>query len=286
MAARTSLRFLRVFPRTAFLYIVREFCLSFAISFLFFFVVFFINQILLLAEDILAKNAPLDQTILLLLYSLPSVVAIAFPFSALAGALMTSARLNTDNEILAFSALGVSPATLYAPFLVMGLVASLLSFAANDYFLPRSAVAFRRIYGQLVARSASIELTPFSAKRYTKAIVVTGAGEGGDIGDILLFETDEKKVNKVISAGRASIAIDPDGSHGDTLRHLHDGIEGVLSLENAAACRDTDNRQCCMRCDHPRQVGRHPRYGNDDLDAFLARILCVGNGFFRIAVCR
>jgi len=229
MAARTSLRFLRVFPRTAFLYIVREFCLSFAISFLFFFVVFFINQILLLAEDILAKNAPLDQTILLLLYSLPSVVAIAFPFSALAGALMTSARLNTDNEILAFSALGVSPATLYAPFLVMGLVASLLSFAANDYFLPRSAVAFRRIYGQLVARSASIELTPFSVKRYTKAIVVTGAGEGGDIGDILLFETDEKKVNKVISAGRASIAIDPDGSQ--AVIEMSDILEHSVQLD-------------------------------------------------------
>ncbi|MCE1210200.1 MAG: LptF/LptG family permease, partial [Spirochaetia bacterium] len=92
-------------PLTVLRYIAGEFLLSLGISFLFFFVVFFVNQILLLAEDILAKNAPLAQTLLLLLYSLPSVVAIAFPFSALAGALMTSARLNSDNEILAFSSL-------------------------------------------------------------------------------------------------------------------------------------------------------------------------------------
>ena len=200
------------FPFTVIYYIIREFFLSFMVSFLFFFVIFFINQILLLAEDILSKSVPFTQTLLLLLYSLPSVVAIAFPFAALAGALMTSARLNADNEILAFSALGISVKVLYLPFLIVGLVASLLSFAANDYFLPRGAVAFRKLYGQLVARSASVELTPFSVKRYSKAIVVTGAKDGERAGDILLFETENKSADKVIAAGSAGISIDSSGN--------------------------------------------------------------------------
>lgn len=199
------------FPFTVVYYIIREFFLSFVVSFLFFFVVFFINQILLLAEDILSKNVPFAQTLMLLVYSLPSVVAIAFPFAALAGALMTSARLNADNEILAFSALGISVKILYLPFLVVGLAASLLSFAANDYFLPRGSVAFRKLYGQLVARSASVELTPFSVKRYSKAIVVTGAKDGDKAGDILLFEEENRGADTVISAERAGISIDPDG---------------------------------------------------------------------------
>lgn len=240
MARRTDAAISRGFPFTALFYIVREFCLSFAISFLFFFVVFFINQILLLAEDILAKSAPLDQTLLLLLYSLPSVVAIAAPFSALAGALMTSARLNTDNEILAFSAVGISPAALYAPFLVMGLVASLLSFAANDYFLPRSAVAFRKVYGQLVARSASIELTPFSVKRYSQAVVVTGAGKSGDIGDILLFESGGKTADKVMAAGRASIVIDPSGN---------DAIIKMTDVQEHSIVMAEDNKFSVSRAD-------------------------------------
>jgi lipopolysaccharide export system permease protein len=202
----------RGFPRISLAYVAREFLFSFAIAFLFFFIVFFINQILLLAEDILAKSAPLAQTGLLLLYSLPSVVAIASPFAALAGALMTSARLNSDNEIMAFSALGVSPAALYAPFIVMGLLTALLSFAANDYFLPRGAVAFRRVYGELVSRSASIELTPYSVKRYSKAIVVTGDKKGDEIGDILLFETGGQSDDRLIAAGSAQLDIDPDGN--------------------------------------------------------------------------
>lgn len=200
------------FPSISLAYIAREFLFSFAIAFLFFFVVFFINQILLLAEDILSKSAPLAQTGLLLLYSLPSVVAIASPFAALAGALMTSARLNSDNEIMAFSALGISPAALYAPFIVMGLLTTLLSFAANDYFLPRGAAAFRRVYGELVSRSASIELTPYSVKRYSKAVVVTGEKKGDEIGDILLFEIGGGRDDRMIAAGSAQLDIDPDGN--------------------------------------------------------------------------
>lgn len=199
-------------PRTILRYITGEFLLSLGISFLFFFVVFFVNQILLLAEDILAKNAPLAQTLLLLFYSLPSVVAIAFPFSALAGALMTSARLNTDNEILAFSSLGISPKTLYSPFLILGLVVSLLSFAANDYFLPRGARSFKKVYADLVQASASIELAPYSIKRYKDLVVVTGGKRGEEVGDILLFEEAKGSDQSFISAARASLSIDDQNS--------------------------------------------------------------------------
>ncbi len=202
----------RGFPRTVFGYIAGEFFLSFLISFLFFFVVFFINQILLLAEDILAKNAPLDQTILLLIYSLPSVVAIAFPFASLSGALMTSARLNTDNEILAFSSLGIPPLALYAPFLILGVVIASFSFIANDFFLPRSAKSFKVVYAKLVEASASIELEPYSIKRYNDLVVVTGEKKEGEIGDLLLFETNSKTGETFIWAEGASLSIDKENS--------------------------------------------------------------------------
>lgn len=221
-------------PRTVLRYIAGEFLLSLGISFLFFFVVFFVNQILLLAEDILAKNAPLAQTLLLLLYSLPSVVAIAFPFAALAGALMTSARLNTDNEILAFSSLGVSPKVLYTPFLVLGLAVSLLSFAANDYFLPRGAKNFKKVYAALVQASASIELEPYSIKRYKDLVIVTGEKKDQDIGDIILFEEAKKSGQAFISAAKASLSIDDENAGAliamsDILEHrIKDEQEGFV----------------------------------------------------------
>jgi lipopolysaccharide export system permease protein len=221
-------------PRIVLRYIAGEFLISLGISFLFFFVVFFINQILLLAEDILAKNAPLTQTLLLLVYSLPSVVAIAFPFSALAGALMASARLNADNEILAFSSLGLSPKTLYAPFLILGLAVSLLSFAANDYFLPRGAKNFKKVYADMVKASASIELEPYSIKRYSDIVVVTGEKKGHEIGSILLFEETKNSGQSFISAANASLSIDDENAGAviamnDILEHrIKDNGEGFI----------------------------------------------------------
>lgn len=213
------------FPFRITWYVAREFLLSFLISFFFFFVVFFINQILLLAEDILAKNAPLGQTMLLLLYSLPSIIAISFPFASLAGALMASARLNADNEMLAFSASGISIRALYVPFIAVGLMAALISFAANDYFLPRGTVAFQKVYRELVAQSSSMELTPFSVKQYSKATVVTGEQKGQSAGDVLLFETGDRQDEKVISAGKANIVILP--GENDALITM----ENVLELQ-------------------------------------------------------
>ena len=68
-----------------FLYIVKEMLLYFFVCFLFLFFIFFVNNILLLAEDVLSKQAPFKDVTLLMLYSLPAVIANAAPFAALIG---------------------------------------------------------------------------------------------------------------------------------------------------------------------------------------------------------
>lgn len=196
-----------------FLYISREFLLSLFISFCFFFVVFFINQILLMVEEILSKNVPLHKTLLLLFYSLPSIVTISFPFSALAGGLMASARLNSDNEFLAMAASGISIRTMYLPFVIIGLISSFVSFQSNDYFLPRGTKEFQREYGRLVAKSASIELSAYSVKNYAMMTIVTGEKMDDAIGAVLLYPQNSipgVSSKTLISAEKARFSISPD----------------------------------------------------------------------------
>lgn len=186
---------------------------SLLISFCFFFVVFFINQILLMAEEILSKNVPLQKTLLLLFYSLPSIVTISFPFSALAGGLMASARLNSDNEFLAMAASGISIRTMYLPFIIIGLLSSFISFQSNDYFLPRGTKAFQREYGQLVAKSASVELGAYSVKNYAQMTIVTGEKKDDAIGAVLLYPQNENAASSaktLIAAQKAWFSISPD----------------------------------------------------------------------------
>jgi lipopolysaccharide export system permease protein len=202
------------------IYVSREFLFGAVVCFLFFFAVFFVNQILLMAEDILSRKAPLQDVMLLLLYSLPSVIAMSFPFASLVGALMAAGRLSSDNEMLAIMAAGIPMRRAFAPFLVLGLAFSLVSFSMNDYFLPRGSIEFGKLSRKLVASTPALELKPWSSRRYKDVTVVTGDMVGSRIKDLLIFDRSEEGSERVISAGAASLSVDE--KHNDVVLSLED----------------------------------------------------------------
>ena len=105
-------------------YVGREYIVSFVVAFLFFFFLFFLNQILVMAEEIFSKKVPIWDVLRLIVFSLPIVIAFSFPFGSLVGALMAVGRLSSDNELLAFGSLGVPPRQLLFPMLALGLAFS------------------------------------------------------------------------------------------------------------------------------------------------------------------
>ncbi len=192
-------------PRTLWAYVSYEFLFCFTVAFLFFFAIFFVNQLLLMAEDILSKKAPTGQVLLLLLYATPSIFAISFPFASLVGALMAAGRLSSDGEILACMAAGIRIKTVFMPFLLLAIAISAFSFVMNDVFLPLGTLEFGKLYRKVIAATPAVELGPFSVKRFGEAVVVTGAAREGDIGDILVFDSPGNGERRIISASRARL---------------------------------------------------------------------------------
>jgi lipopolysaccharide export system permease protein len=156
-------------------YVLAEFLFSFLVSFLFFFFIFFINQLLVMAEEIFSKKVPFWDVMLFVLYSLPAILALSFPFGALLGALMAVGRFSSDNELLAMRACGLPLRRVLFPLLGLGLLLSLVSFAVNDYFLPLGNLRLGRMYRRILYSNPSIELEPFSVKAYRDAVLITGA---------------------------------------------------------------------------------------------------------------
>lgn len=187
-------------------YVAGEFLYSLLVAFLFFFIVFFVNQLLLMAEDVLARKAPPRDVALLLLYATPSVAAISFPFASLVGGLMASGRLAADREIAVMRASGVPGRKILAPFVLVGLLVSGLSFAMNDYFLPAGVVAYGRLYRRLLVSAPSVELRPYSSKRYRDVTLVTGPVEGELVRELLIFDRTKEGKGRVISAREARLA--------------------------------------------------------------------------------
>jgi lipopolysaccharide export system permease protein len=193
--------------KTIFFYIAREILIAFCICFLFFFFVFFVNQILLMAKEIMAKRVPLSHVSLLILYSLPSIIAMASPFACLTGTLITIGRFTTDNEILVFLASGLSYRSVFFPAFAVGLLISFFSFFANDILLPAGTVQFSRLYRRILLSAPALELESNSVKYFREKdiVIATGPVAGRTIRDILIMDRTKEGERRMIIAEEAGL---------------------------------------------------------------------------------
>jgi len=190
---------------TIYRYILGEAFFSFLISFLFFFFIFFVNQLLLMAQDILAKQVPFGQVALLVLFSLPSVIALSAPFASLVGLLMTVGRLSSDNEILVLLSSGLSFRNVFIPAITVGIVISILSFIANDILLPGGYVQFGKLYRRILVSTPALELAANSVKKFKNTVIVTGNVTGNAIDNVLILDRTRDGERRVIMASNAEL---------------------------------------------------------------------------------
>jgi lipopolysaccharide export system permease protein len=196
--------------RLTWLYVGREYIISFIVAFLFFFFLFFLNQILVMAEEIFSKKVALLDVVLLIVYSLPIVIAFSFPFGSLVGALMAVGRLSSDNELLAFGSLGIPHRQLLFPLLVLGLAFSSVSFVMNDYFLPLGNLRFAEVYRRILYSNPGLELEPYSVKRFENTTIITGAVDGRELRDLLIVDKSVEGNRRIIMAAGARLDERPD----------------------------------------------------------------------------
>ena len=186
-------------------YLVRELLLYFSVAFLFFFTIFFVNQILLIAENILRQGAPVWDVVKLMTYSLPFIVAQSSPFATLVGFLMCLGRFMSDNEIIIFRASGFSYAHILTPVLVMGLAISIASFFVNDYLLPLGTIRYNRLRRMILSSNPAVALESHSVKRLNTATLVTGDVSDTKVSDLVIIDTGSDGKMRIISAGESEL---------------------------------------------------------------------------------
>ena len=214
-------------PRITWRYVGREYLISFVVAFLFFFFLFFINQILVMAEEIFSKKVPFWDVLRLIIFSLPIVIAFSFPFGSLVGALMAVGRLSSDNELLAFGSLGLPPRQILFPMLLLGLVFSAISFVTNDYFLPLGNLKFAEVYRRVLYTNPGLELEPYSVKRFENTTIITGAVDGRQMRDILIVDKSVEGNRRIITA--AAARLDESTAEGGTVSLALDHVFSQLS---------------------------------------------------------
>jgi len=205
MFKSNSLESKRSISPTIFKYIIGEMFFSFMICFFFFFVVFFVNQILLMAKEVLTKHVPFNQVALLVLYSLPTVIAMSAPFACLVGTLMTVGRLTSDNEVLVMLSSGLSYKNIFYPAITVGIVISLLSFFTNDVLLPAGTIQFNRLWKKILVSTPGLEMEANSVKRFQNTVIVTGGVTDNVIEKLLILDKTEDGERRIIMSSTAEL---------------------------------------------------------------------------------
>ncbi|MBP5568938.1 MAG: LptF/LptG family permease [Treponema sp.] len=186
-------------------YIFKELFNYFIIAFLFLFVIFFVNNILLIGEDLLKKHAPINDVMLVMLYSIPSIVAQSTPFATLIGFLMCLGRMMSDNEILIIRASGFGYKYIFIPVVTLGILIFVVSFFVNDYLQVLSNVKYRQLLSKISRSTPTIVLEPNSIKKLGQSTVIIGDVEGNNVSDVIFFNSDNTDSKSIIVAKNSTL---------------------------------------------------------------------------------
>ena len=158
-----------------------------------------------MAKEVLEKRVPFNQVALLILFSLPTVIAMSAPFASLVGTLMTVGRLTSDNEILVMLSSGLSYKNIFFPAITVGILISLLSFFTNDVLLPAGTVQFNRLWRRILVSTPALELQANSVKRFRDTVIVTGGVSGNVIHNLLILDRTQDGERRIIMANSAEL---------------------------------------------------------------------------------
>lgn len=188
-------------------YVAREYILAFLVSFLFFFFIFFVNQILVLAQEILLKNVSIKMVLYLVVLSIPQFLLYTFPFSSLTGASIVIGDFSSKNEILAVRFSGINIRRLFVPILLVSLVFSTSAIFISNNLIPYTAEKYKEEYSKILRDLPTIEIESYKVNNINNLILSNGRVEGSEIYDLTLFDSKATDSSNVISSSVGQIEL-------------------------------------------------------------------------------
>jgi lipopolysaccharide export system permease protein len=122
--------------RTIDKYLLREFLLPVVYCFDAFVMLYIVQDLLGRLGEFIQLHARVSQVINYYIIILPEALVVMLPVAILLGLLFCLSNLGKNNELIAFRASGISHFRLAAPFLIAGIVATVLVFVVNEAFVP------------------------------------------------------------------------------------------------------------------------------------------------------
>ena len=222
-------------------YVLRDllppFCLSVAVLTFF----LFINRIYTLTDLAITKGVPFHLVAQLLVFMMPSFLALTLPMALLVAVLLAGGRMAGDLEVVALQASGVSPLRLFSPVIAVALMVTLLSGALTIVLGPPANREFQaQLFKILQARAtAGLRERVFNAD-FGDVVIYPEEISASQVALRGLLVSDERdpKLTRIITAREGRLLPD-EVNRRITLRLLDGGVNEADVLPAVPTPADT-----------------------------------------------
>ena len=201
---------------------LKELVLTFLLSLVALNFILIMEKILRLSRLLSVVGASLFDMLKIILYLQPPMLILTLPMSLLMSTLLTYGRLNTDNEIVALRATGMTFKGIAAPVFILGLSCFLTGVLVSFYLGPVSMIKLRETTSNVITTraSAAIEEGIFTTLFKDIVLFVKEKPEADKMREVFIYDERNKKEPKVVTAKEGRISA-VDG--GDIAFYLKDG---------------------------------------------------------------
>lgn len=159
---------------------------------------------------IIRYKLPPETFAFLVGYSAPQFIVLAIPMGALLGALLAIGRLNGDREIVALRACGVSLYRVLAPYFIVGILLTGITFLGNEIVVPQCNDKVNTFKNSVVTGAQGLGTQrrmswPIYRDRELRFVLVADEVQGTVLTDVLLlyFDPVDKYRNFMVEAEQA-----------------------------------------------------------------------------------
>jgi len=171
-------------------------------------VVLLVGHTLWTITDIALENqVPATAVMSFCLLRVPWALSLALPVSVLFASALAVSRLARDNEVFAFGFSGIATARVLAPTLIVGLLASGLSFAVGELFVPWASTASENLARNMILgrKAFSLAVGRFIEAGPDSYAYALGAGPDDSIHGLLVFQALPNSPPALLTAERARL---------------------------------------------------------------------------------
>jgi lipopolysaccharide export system permease protein len=143
-------------------------------------------------EDIVKYRIPVTSIIAFYVYYIPTIFLQAMPMAILLSTIYVLSNLNKNNEIIAMKSSGISLWRILTPVIVIGFIASILTYIVNDRIIPISSKVSNQIRQDELETARHREARP----KVINNVAIYGAGNR--IVFARSYDIEKKQLNDVI----------------------------------------------------------------------------------------